>query len=68
MPVFVVCTARNIPRTPPEFFRAERFDRIFPSLAIAPENFGIYLINPTKRLFPTETTCMTEKDESIYAL
>jgi hypothetical protein len=68
LPVFVVCTASNIPRTPPEFFRAERFDRVFPPLTIAPENPGIYLVNLAKRLFPTETTCMTAKEKSIYAL
>jgi hypothetical protein len=68
LPVFVVCTASNIPCTPPEFFRTGRFDRFFPSLTIAPENPGICFVNLVKRLFSTETTYMTAKEESIYAL
>ena len=68
LPVFVVCTAIDTPATPPGLFRAGRVDRVFPSPAIAPEIFGICLVDPTRRLFPTETTCMTAKEKSIYAL
>jgi len=68
-PVFVVCTANNISRIPPEFSRAGRFDAIFfldlPTFGERREIFRVHLLKRRPVLEPYDLDRLAEAGEGF---
>ena len=67
--VFVIATANNIDKLPPEFLRKGRFDEIFfVDLPTLSERKLIWDLHLNKRLKSTEVLGDTKLDEKLYVL